>query len=91
MPKRFAVPDNYLECRLYHQWIRQQGEANMMAYSWKEIHLRCVNCQTIRVDSFDVTGRLNGRRYVYPEDYHIASEDMPTRDEIRARFGRVIL
>lgn len=49
--------------------------------------LRCVSCHTVRKDVIDQRwGTLLHRSYDYPDDYRLASDEMPSRDDFRLRL-----
>lgn len=72
-----------LKCRLIrHRWDEFYPD-NMgpPAYGWR-LSLRCDRCSAERHDLIDYAGRLipGTRRYIYPEGYHMALDETPTRE-----------
>jgi hypothetical protein len=45
--------------------------------------LRCMRCTTERREVIGSTGVLLYRRYLYPDGYRMAWDDVPTREQLR--------
>lgn len=95
-PEGGAVPANALD-RFYRH--RTFVRCRTFGHSWDDIPvtephpdghqfwLRCVNCTTVRKDVFHrVYGHLLHRHYIHPDDYKLARDETPTRDEFRLRL-----
>ena len=82
---RFMEHREYVRCRtLGHAWDDIPVPANEAIPGEAQIWLRCVHCGTVRKDRIGArTGYLAGRSYEYPEDYALAGDEIPTRDEWR--------
>ena len=54
------------------------------------LHWRCSTCGTERHDYVDENGEVGRRRYVWPDGYKVAMQDMPVKPELRliVLFGR---
>jgi hypothetical protein len=57
----------FVECRsLGHQWVPDNTAKSRFGYT---IGLRCLECDTIRVDAIDVFGDVFSRTYRQPKGY----------------------
>jgi len=78
---------DYVRCRTFgHAWEEQPV---MQPDDWgrPQFWLRCTRCTTMRRDVFDArSGSLEGRAYDYPEEYRLAGDQLPTRDEFRLKL-----
>lgn len=87
-PAREAA-EEILRCRSFgHSWEDFNPiDARKPSYGWL-FSLRCVRCGTERHDVIDSRGFLNGRRYLYPDDYREAGEGFRTAELGREEFRR---
>jgi len=77
----------FVRCRTFgHAW----DEVPVMepdTYGRPQFWLRCTRCTAERHDVVNPSsGWLEGRTYLYPEEYSLAGEDVPTRDEFRLKL-----
>jgi hypothetical protein len=85
----FTRHQDFLRCRTFgHSWDDiPVTESDPDGHSF---WLRCVNCATVRRDVFDRHyGHLLRRKYDYPDDYQLAADDVPSRDEFRLRLFNI--
>lgn len=73
-----------LRCHVYgHAWDEfYPDDMGIPLFGWR-LSLRCTRCATERHDIVDGHGRLAQRRYIYPDDYRMAADETPTREELR--------
>ena|ERR1700749_3691695 len=80
-----------LKCRTYgHAWDEFYPDTlGAPVYGWR-LSLRCTRCTTERHDVIDSIGAVSQRRYIYPDDYHLMRDEMPSRETLRlAMFDRI--
>lgn len=87
MVDRLYTHTEYVRCRTFgHAW----DEVPVMvpdAYGRPQFWLRCTRCTTERHDVVNGgSGWLEAREYVYPEEYSLTGEAVPTRDELRLKL-----
>ena len=85
MPRRQRASfDDMLKCRVYmHAWDEfYPDDLGTPIIGWR-LSLRCTRCSTERHDLIGRTGALEGRRYIYPDDYKLARGETPTREQLR--------
>lgn len=84
MPRNTVTTDMELCRTLGHAWDQfYPDDMGTPLYGWR-LSLRCTRCRSERHDIVDQHGRINARRYIYVEGYHMSRDETPTRDELRA-------
>jgi hypothetical protein len=85
-----GVRAEYQRCRTWgHAW--EEFIPRNTRPRWGELFtLRCTRCTTERHDTINALGQLGGRRYVYPDDYRLAADETPTRDELRVALAQTL-
>ena len=79
------------QCRTYgHAWEEfYPDDLGEPTFGWR-LSLRCVRCTGQRHDVIDHIGQVGQRRYIYPDGYHIARDETPSREEMRQRMFKRI-
>lgn len=82
-----TLPIQYRLCRMFrsHAWedfTPRRGSYRPPRWG-TTFHFRCTRCPVERHDTIDARGELAARRYVYPEDYQLPAEDVPTVEQLR--------
>lgn len=78
-----VVGVTYADCRLLgHSWDSYTPLSYEGVFR-NVLHLRCERCGTCRHDSFDSYGNLGQRKYDHPDDYRLAVDEKPTREQLR--------
>lgn len=87
---KLSTHAEYLRCRTWgHAW--EEFIPHGTRPHWGELFtLRCTRCTTERHDTINALGALGQRRYVYPEDYSLAKDETPTRDQFRLELAGVL-
>lgn len=74
----------YEQCRVWgHAWEDFTPEGKRPADWGTRFSLRCIRCMTERHDLIDAYGSLSTRQYIYPDDYKMVGDEMPTREDLR--------
>jgi hypothetical protein len=73
-----------LRCRTYgHAWDEFfPDNLGVPMFGWR-LSLRCARCYSERHDIIDRNGAVGQRRYIYADDYHVARDETPTREQMR--------
>jgi hypothetical protein len=81
---RIGIDEAMLRCRTYgHAWDEfYPDNLGVPMFGWR-LSLRCVRCTAERHDTIDHIGQVGARRYIYPEDYQLGRDELPTRTELR--------
>lgn len=84
---RIGLDQAMLRCRTYgHAWDEFfPDDLGTPLFGWR-LSLRCNRCTAERHDLIDHIGRVGQRRYIYPPDYQLQRDEVPTRDELRVRM-----
>jgi hypothetical protein len=86
-----ALPLAFTKCRTWgHMWDDYHPHGKRPPGWGTRFSLRCERCGTERHDTIDSLGELSAREYVYPDEYHLASADTPTRQALRLELLRTM-
>jgi hypothetical protein len=86
----FMQHREYVRCRTFgHSW--DDIPVTETDPDGPQFWLRCVNCHSVRRDTFHrMTGELIRRKYDYPDHYQLSGDEVPTRDEFRLQLFTIV-